>query len=211
MDESHDEETSKKMSLIGRIESGPTGLSNDPRLAAAKVDLAERWRALDACRSYLRLVARRGRWSSDARQAATSDLVQKTIVDAWRNFSRFKGTTPGQLRAWLKTILVHSALNARRRPLMVSLDLGRAGREIAGASTSPSDHLQRETSRHALDAGLKGLPEHFRATIHMRIWDQLTFAQIGRRLGISEDSARKLFARAVVKLGESLGPGHAPG
>ena len=195
---------------MGRMESDPAGLSNDPLLAAARSDLAARWRALEACRCYLRLVVRRGRWSTGSRQAGTSDLVQKTILDAWRNFSKFKGQTPGQFRSWLKAILVHSALNARRQPLMAHFDFDRAVREIAGSSTSPSDRFQRESSRRALDAALGRLPEHLRAAIHMRVWEELTFVQIGARLGISEDSTRKLFSRAIVKLGESLGPGHDP-
>ena len=199
-----------KIGSMGRIQPDPAGLSNDPLLAAAGADLAARWRALEACRCYLRLVVRRGRWSGGSRQPDTSDLVQKTILDAWRNFSKFKGRTPGQFRTWLKAILVHSALNARRRRPMTPLDLDRAVNEISGSSTSPSDRFQRESSRRALDAALSRLPEHLRAAIHMRVWEELTFEQIGARLGISEDSARKLFSRAIVKLGESLGPGHDP-
>jgi RNA polymerase sigma-70 factor (ECF subfamily) len=198
------------MASIRRIESEQAGFNKDPLLAAAGADLAARWRAVEACRFYLRLVVRRGRWSSGSRQAGTSDLVQNTILDAWRNFSKFKGQTPGQFRTWLKAILVHSALNARRRPFMTSLNLDRAVREIPGSSTSPSDRFQRESSRQALDTRLSRLPEHLRAAIRMRMWEELTFVQIGERLGISEDSARKLFARAIVKLGGSLEPSHDP-
>ena len=102
------------ISSAGHIESDPEAL--DAEFAAAMVgDAAARWQALEACRDYVRLVVRRSRWSNHAGQPATSELVQNTILDGWRGFDRFEGRSPGQLRAWLKAILVHAALNARRR------------------------------------------------------------------------------------------------
>jgi RNA polymerase sigma factor (sigma-70 family) len=78
-------------------------------------------------------------------------------------------------------------------------------------TTSPSQAAQRNASREALGAALGGLSERYRTVIHLRIWDQCSFAQIGTRLGISEDAARMLFVRALAKLRESMRPGHDPG
>src|SRR4029077_11688156 len=99
------------------------------------------------CRDYLRLVVRRGRWSNNAGLPATSDLVQNTFVDAWRNFSRFQGRTPGQLRDWLKAILIHASLNARRRPRAARIESGGAAGDIPGTTTSPSQAAQNNASQ----------------------------------------------------------------
>ena len=78
------------ISSAGHIEPHTEAL--DAEFAAAMVgDTAARWHTLEACRDYLRLVVRRGRWSSNAGQPATSDIVQNTILDGWRGFARFEG------------------------------------------------------------------------------------------------------------------------
>jgi RNA polymerase sigma-70 factor, ECF subfamily len=198
------------MSTVGQMESDRP--PRDAELAAAADgDPAARWRALEACRDYLRLVARRGRWSNRAGLPATSDLVQGTVVDAWRQFSNFRGRTPGQLRAWLRAILIHASLKARRRPNEARLGSGGAAGTAPASATSPSQAAQKKDAREALDAAISGLAERHRTVIRLRIWEQLSFGQIGERLGVSEDAARMLYGRALAKLRESMRPGHDPG
>ncbi len=55
------------------------------------------------------------------------------------------------------------------------------------------------------------LPEHYRMAIALRLWDDLSFVEIGSKLAISEDSARKLYGRAINRLRDLMGPGHDPG
>ena len=58
----------------------------DAEMAAAKEgDPAARWRALEACRDYLRLVVRRGHWSQPSTQPATSDLIQGAMCFVRKN------------------------------------------------------------------------------------------------------------------------------
>ena len=47
---------------------------------------------------------------------------------------------------------------------------------------------------------MRRLPEHYRMAIRLRLWDGLAFTDLGERLGLSEDSARKLFGRAVLRV-----------
>jgi RNA polymerase sigma-70 factor (ECF subfamily) len=206
----NESETPTMMSSAGH--AGPEPATIDAEFAAAiDGDPSARWRALEACRDYLRLVVQKNRWSRERGQQATSDMVQNTLLDGWRGFGHFEGRSPGQLRAWLKAIVVHASLNARRRPREAHIGFGGAAGDVPGTTTSPSQAAQRNASREALGAALGGLSERHRTVIHLRIWDQYSFAQIGTRLGISEDAARMLFARALAKLQESMRPGHDPG
>ena len=173
--------------------------------AAIDGDPAARWRALEACRDYLRLVVRWGRWSNDGGLPATSDLIQGTVADAWRQFSRFRGRTPGELRGWLRAILVHAALHARRRPVAVSIG---SVRDAALMSSSPSRIVRDREERAALDAALGRLSERHRVVIRLRVWDRRSFRQIGGALGVSEDAARMLYGRALSSLRQSMGRGH---
>ncbi len=185
---------------------------NREALAAAKGgDASARWLALEECHQYLRLVVGKNRWSKGAGEPATSDLVQDTILEGGRGFDRFEGRTPGQLRAWLRVILVHALIKARRRTIPARLGSGSGGGAIPGAITPPSAAVQRDARNEAIEATLRTLPEHYRAVIQWRLWDDLSFAEIGSRLGISDDSAQKLFGRAIARLRKLLGPGHEPG
>jgi RNA polymerase sigma-70 factor (ECF subfamily) len=203
-------EWSTVMSSPGRIESEHAA-GHEELKAATGGDLAARWRVLEACRDYLRLVVRRGRWSNAAGLPATSDLVQGTVVDAWRQFSKFRGRSPGELRAWLKAMLIHASLNARRRPGAAPIGCGSEAGAVPASGPSPSQAAQAEMSREALDAALGGLAERHRTVIHLRVWDRLSFAEIGVRMEVSEDAARMMYGRALAKLRESMRPGHDPG
>lgn len=55
-----------------------------------------------------------------------------------------------------------------------------------------------------LRAALQRLSEEQRRVIRLRNWDELTFAEIGRRLNRSEEAARKLWTRSVEKLQAEL-------
>jgi RNA polymerase sigma-70 factor, ECF subfamily len=210
MADDHEWKRVSTMSSTAQIESESP--SSDAELAAATDgDPEARWRALEACRDYLRLVVRRGRWTDGAGRPATSDLVQGTVVDAWRQFSKFQGRTPGQLRAWLRAILIHASLKARRRPDEAQIGSGREVRAAPAPGSSPSQAAQKKDAGEALDAAIDGLMERHRTIIRLRIWEQLSFGQIGERLGVSEDGARMLYGRAIAKLRESMRPGHDPG
>jgi RNA polymerase sigma-70 factor, ECF subfamily len=201
---------STKTPMIDRI--GVDSAVVDAEIAAAMAgDAAARWRALEACRDYLQLVARRDQWSNLAGPSATSDLIQETIVGAWRNFSQFQGRTPAQLRAWMRAILVHASLNARRRAPVAHIESGGGAADLPGTGTSPSQAADKTAAQAALDASLAALPQRDRMAIHLRLWDRRPFAEIGAELGISEDAARMLFGRALAKLRESMRPGHDPG
>ena len=158
------------------------------------------------------MVARRNCWSNGPGEPGNSDLVQETILDGWRGFAGFKGRTPGQLRTWLKVILIHSKIRARqRRRGAVRLDSGSGGGPMAAVLTPPSVQRQRDASRAAIDAAMDALPEHYRTAIALRLWDELSFVEIGSKLAIPEESARKLYGRAIARLREVMGPGHDPG
>jgi RNA polymerase sigma-70 factor, ECF subfamily len=197
------------MATVGRIDVD--AVQEDDLLVAARGgDLGARWRALETCRQYLRLVVGKHRWPRGADEPATSDLVQDTILEGWRGFGRFKGSTPRQLRAWLRVTLVHSLIKLRRRPRLTRLGSGSGGGLIPGSITPASLVVERNDSNEAVETALRSLPEHYQAAIKWRLWDDQSFAEVGSRLGMSDDSAQKLFARAIARLRKLTESGHEP-
>jgi RNA polymerase sigma-70 factor (ECF subfamily) len=57
----------------------------------------------------------------------------------------------------------------------------------------------------ALDAAIGRLPKDYRKIIELRHCDGLSFAEISRQLGRSDNAVRKLFFRAVERLRHELG------
>jgi RNA polymerase sigma-70 factor (ECF subfamily) len=178
---------------------------------------------LEHFRQYLLLVANRHVPRDVRAKVGPSDLVQETLLRAQRRFSRFHGRTEGDLRLWLRRILRNQLANVTRhyrgtgkRQVAREFPLAEAPRaELAHGLVAPTappgaEVIAREEGdqlRRALDR----LPGRYRRVIEWRNFEQLSFADIGRRLGRSPEAARMLWARAVERLGQALGPSHEPG
>jgi RNA polymerase sigma-70 factor (ECF subfamily) len=181
-------------------------------------------KALEACRDYLLLVARRDLGTDLNAKAGASDLVQETFLGAQRNFGQFAGESPDELRAWLGVILKNNLANFRRHYREVGKR--QVGREVAlpprqdevgdplhalpADVTSPSGFVIRIEREQAMFDALNRLPERYRRVVLWRHHERLGFEEIGRRLGCSTEAARKLWPRALVRLRQELGPVHDP-
>ena len=69
---------------------------------------------------------------------------------------------------------------------------------------SPSNHAVRNEWNAALEQALIRLPEHHRQAVAWRHIEQLSWDEIGRRMGCTADAARKVWSRAIRQLREEL-------
>lgn len=170
-------------------------------------------RALEACRRYLLGVAE-GELSPDLRsKGGASDLVQETFLEAQRDFGRFEGSSPEELRAWLRQVLLHNvgAFSRRyrstgKREVAREVAVGADGsfqgiQQVPADSTlSPSgvaiEHEQALALRQAVDR----LPEEYRRVVVLRFEDGLSFEEIGQITERTADAARKVWSRAMERL-----------
>src|SRR5689334_8802586 len=67
---------------------------------------------LELYRNYLQLLARTQIDLHLQSRAHPSDVVQETFLEASRHFPQFRGTTEGELLAWLRRILIHQLARA---------------------------------------------------------------------------------------------------
>jgi RNA polymerase sigma-70 factor (ECF subfamily) len=178
---------------------------------------------LEFFRNYLILVAQRDLAPDLAAKVGASDLVQDTFLAAGRDIAQLRGRSPSELRAWLEGILQHLLANTRRRyrgtqkrRLDREVSGGRGANEAYGdmlnrislSTTSPSSRAMRHEREAALCAAIRTLPEHYRQVIEWHHQEQLAFETIAARMGSSPDAARKVWARALLRLRKVLGPGH---
>jgi RNA polymerase sigma-70 factor (ECF subfamily) len=177
-------------------------------------------RLLERYGRYLALLARLQISHRLQGKADPADLVQETFLEAHRNFPRFRGTSAGEFVAWLRQILagrigllVRRYLGTRGRDVRLERQLtaeldesSRAlGEALAAPQSSPSQQAARREQGVLLADALARLPEDYREVIVLRHLEGLPFAEVGRRLGRSEDSVQKLWLRGLARLRRCLG------
>jgi RNA polymerase sigma-70 factor (ECF subfamily) len=163
---------------------------------------------LDACRSYLLVVARDAIAVRLRAKYDPADLVQDTSLEAFRNFDAFEGEVHEQLLAWLRRILLNNAADVRRRyhntqkrrvSRETSLDPPDAPDPIDSRPT-PDDLVAMLEMQAMLDHRLDQLPADMRKVILLSQREYLSFARIGEQTGRSAEAARKLWVRGVARL-----------
>jgi RNA polymerase sigma-70 factor (ECF subfamily) len=167
------------------------------------------------CRNYLGLVARAHVESWLRAKVDPSDLIQQTLLEAYRDFGRFRGQTEAEWLAWLKRILAHNAANfvrhyagteKRRLGREVPLHRPRPGEsagaelDVADNGESPSQHLARQERELQLADALDQLPADYREVIILRNLQRLSFNEVADRLQRSRPATQMLWMRAMHKL-----------
>jgi RNA polymerase sigma-70 factor (ECF subfamily) len=172
------------------------------------------------CRGYLQIVARAQVESSLRAKVDASDLVQETLLEAFRDFQRFGGNSEQEWLAWLKRILAHNAADfirryrgtakrqARRevpirRPQDSTLAPGAA--EPAAPCATPSQEFLRIDDGLRVTAALAELPPDYQEVIVLRNLQRLPFNEVAERMERSRPAVQMLWMRAIKKLQEAMG------
>jgi RNA polymerase sigma-70 factor, ECF subfamily len=174
---------------------------------------------LERYRSWLGLLAR---LQVDVRFRAKfdpSDIVQQTLLEAVRDWPKFRGGSEAELAAWLRQILAHVLLHevrryggARRRDIgrEVSLEEAlaessqRLGAALAAPGSSPSEQAGRNELELLLADALARLPADYAEIILLRNVEGLSHEEAARRIGRSAGAVRMLWVRALARLREEL-------
>jgi RNA polymerase sigma-70 factor (ECF subfamily) len=187
-------------------------------LAAARTGSREALgEALQAYRAYLLLIAQQELDPELRAKGGASDLVQETFLDAHRLIGRFEGATEGAWTAWLRELLLNNLADFVRRyratgKRHVGREVGQPagdsacdrGGELTADTSSPSVTAMAAEQSVALERALDRLPADYREVLTLRYQGDLSFEDIGQRLGRSGNAARKLWLRALHKLEQEL-------
>jgi RNA polymerase sigma factor (sigma-70 family) len=137
-----------------------------------------------------------------------SDAAQEFCLRVHCKFGQFKGQKAPQFRAWCGKILRNWLRDAWRHhgPTLRRQEPGDAALDVLPADVpSPSQHLRGDEQQSRLGEALAALPARLRAVFEQRYLHGHSFAEVGRRLEISEANARLLFFRATRELRHILG------
>jgi RNA polymerase sigma-70 factor (ECF subfamily) len=125
--------------------------------------------------------------------ADAEDIVQDAFVRFWRKEHSIEN------RALLFATVRSVALDLLRR------DARRARREANAAleveqSAQPQFDFDDNSSQNELAAAVDRLPIEQREVLVMKIWNELTFAEIGQALAISQNTAASRYRYALAAL-----------
>lgn len=179
---------------------------------------------LDSYRNYLRLLATTQIDGKLQARISASDLVQETMLGAYRDFEQFRGDSERQLLAWLRQILINrlhvfvqKQVLSQKRDVRreISLDdLGgalarstanlQAGLLLADQGPSPSAQVMRRENAVRLADLLAEMSPNYREVIVLRNLRGLSFDEIAEQMGRSSGAVRMLWLRAIDQLRERM-------
>ncbi len=135
--------------------------------------------------------------------ADAEDVVQEAFVRYWRH----QRELPGDPQALLITSVRRAALDLARREGRRAVREEKADgglEEREGIfDPLPGDGDERRTE---IECALQRLPEEQREVLVLKIWEELTFEQIGEVLAISPNTAASRYRYALGALRKELKP-----
>lgn len=140
--------------------------------------------------------------------ADAEDLVQESLVRAFRAIDRFDGRHP---RAWLLTIVrnTNANMHRRRRPIAVDdWELIHASRPAFGATESPAaeDVYVVQELDEALQSAVAGLDPRFRSALVLVDVHDLSYAEAAAVLDVPVGTVMSRLSRARERVRKALGP-----
>jgi RNA polymerase sigma factor (sigma-70 family) len=155
-----------------------------------------------AVREAVRLVVRSFRFS---RSTSTDDLVQEAICRVFLNLSvgAFRGEA--SLRRYAQRVTRYVCLEAMRRRRFVE-EIDPAGLTAPESTGNPEASLLRSENRRHHIATLRALPAETRHLLHLIFIEELNYAEVADRLGISEAAVKLRVRRCRLTMREDRSP-----
>jgi RNA polymerase sigma-70 factor (ECF subfamily) len=170
--------------------------------------------ALEGFRDYLCLLARLQLHPRLRAKLDASDVVQQTLLEAYKAIADFRGQPPARQAAWLRQILARNLANvvrdfaAGKRDVTreqsldaaVNASSARLNAWLAAEESSPEEHAEREEQAVRLARAIAALPEAQREVVVLRHCHGWSLADIGRRLGRTPAAVAGLLHRGLAEL-----------
>ncbi|HVL69574.1 MAG TPA: RNA polymerase sigma factor [Vicinamibacterales bacterium] len=183
------------------MDSGTAGLLERARAGSAEALNLLYERCSPRLLAYIRL-----RLGRELRARLESrDILQASLLKSLQHIDVFKGDETRSLMGWLAKIAEHEI---RDRADYHQRQRRDAAREVAVDDDLPLPAVARSALTQAIlseeaaqiERALEEVSPEHREVILLRKFEELSFKEIGARLGRSEDACRMLLARALTAL-----------
>jgi RNA polymerase sigma-70 factor (ECF subfamily) len=149
------------------------------------------------------------------RKLDPEDVVQETLLKAHRGWDTCRASTPVQVKAWLRTILIRTLLRELEKiraqaDVEVSIHgvIDHSSLRLEGFvdddQTTPGTHAQRNEEALQLEEALHELPDRQREAVQLKYILGWTVAEIGAHFGVSTAAVGGLLHRGTTELAVRL-------
>jgi RNA polymerase sigma-70 factor (ECF subfamily) len=135
--------------------------------------------------------------------ADAEDLVQDTLLRAYRAVDRFDGRHP---RAWLLTIMRHAEASRRRerRPHLLDDPDSDLDRLTPATDATPEELVVDMTFDELVDAAFEALPLRDQQVMRLVHVDGLSYAEAAQALGVPKGTVMSRLHRARKRIRDRL-------
>ena len=170
----------------------------------------------DRFRNYLKLAADDRLDKDLRRKVGPSDIVQQAMLEGFRDFESFTGSSEQEFRSWILRLLQHNLIDTARsfrgtqkrdisREIANESPAGCNGNGLNGnRSRTASSIMQRREVDEELIRALDKLSKRQSEVIELRHRQGLPYAEIALIMDSTEAAVRKLWERAVQSLQQHL-------
>jgi RNA polymerase sigma factor (sigma-70 family) len=138
------------------------------------------------------------------------DLTAETFAQAWRGWPGVRVDSAEEVQGWLFTIAQRQLGRYLRRGRVERRALNHFGFSVPMLADDEIADIERAAdlgaTRSALGAELQKLSENQRFALQLRIVEELSYREVARRLGTSEQTARARVSRGLRALAVALEP-----
>ena len=174
--------------------------------------------SLDGYREYLIMLARLHWDERLAGKMDASDIVQQTLLEAWKARHQVQGSTEPEVRAWLRKVLSNNLIDAvrkwtgqardarREQSIEEALEKSATRMEdwLAAEQSSPSQRAERNEQLLRLSEALAMLPKRQRTAIELRDLKGWSLKVICEFMGTTESAVGGLLRHGRNRLSELL-------
>ncbi len=134
---------------------------------------------------------------------SASDVAQEAFLKAFRNLRGFRGDA--SFKTWLLTIAGNEAKGVLRKAgRRRELSLEKVA-PMSSPETPADEAMERSEATQQVLELLSTLPEKQRQAVTLRIFEELSFREIGKIIGSSEGAARVNYHHGIRRLKEMVG------
>jgi RNA polymerase sigma-70 factor (ECF subfamily) len=139
-------------------------------------------------------------------QLESRDVLQQTLLEAFRHVDQFEGSGDRSLMGWLGTIASNQIKDQAKfyrrqvRDVVRNVPLEEGLDRVAERMHGEVSRLHLQEQALLLERALESLDEAHREVILLRRFEELPFREIAERMERSADACRVLHARAMTAL-----------
>jgi RNA polymerase sigma-70 factor (ECF subfamily) len=131
----------------------------------------------------------------------SEELFQEVVLAVWTKRDQYTNSQP--VKPWLYKIALNRCRQEFRGVSRFTLPLV-DGPPIESRGESPFKHVVNQETTEAVQAAVARLPEAQRAVVTLRIWNGMSYAEIGEAMGRTEGTVRSYMHHALQTLRKYL-------